>query len=326
MGAASLTVARHRETFYWLFFTPLWIFPLCLAIFGMYSPLALMFYYQLVFRLPHFFMTYVILQSRNFFRRNNFFKILRYFGPPLLIILLVLGAGYFDQRIPRYFILGTFILGFYHNSAQAMGLSLMFLAFKDQSIVRAVKAAFLCLYFISLEPMIVFAFRVDGFFPSWLLLSLKIIFSVLVSYVIIRVYRKEKNFKFFFYFISSIAVLFPWSFYQNYLQQFFVHNFHHSINYLGIVIAGIAKSEINVFKDFKPTKIYLICLGLSVSIGLFFQPELMRLKNTFGFINCFFFIHYYVESIMWKDPELDLKKIPLFEVWKSKFRLSSDGL
>ncbi|HEY1078545.1 MAG TPA: hypothetical protein VGE46_00540, partial [Bdellovibrio sp.] len=305
------------------FFVPLWILPICLLVFGYYEPISLMVYYHVLFRLPHFLMTYIILQDRNFFAQDNFKKVFRYFGPPIAIIMLVALLGIYEEKVPKYFVLATFVFGFYHNSAQAMGISLMFLQERSVGLVRAIKIAFLSLYVIALEPMIVFAFKVPHFFDPLILSSTKTLLGFLSLYIIARTYRGGQGTKFLLYYISSIFVLFPWSFYDNYLQQFFVHNLHHSINYLGIGLALTNGSGRSVFKSSKAWKIYGTCFVISGLMAIFFHQDLGRLKNTFGFINCFFFIHYYVESIIWKDKNLNLKDIPMFKLWKSPARESA---
>lgn len=312
----------ENEAYYWAFFVPLWILPICLLVFGYYEPISLMLYYHLLFRLPHFLMTYIILQDRNFFAQDNLKKVFRYFGPPIAIIALVALLGIYEEKVPKYFVLATFVFGFYHNSAQAMGISLMFLQERSAGLVRAIKIAFLALYVIALEPMIVFAFKVPYFFDPLILSSMKTLLGFLSLYILARTYRRGQGTKFLLYYLSSIFVLFPWSFYDNYLQQFFVHNLHHSINYLGIGLALTNASGGSVFKSSKAWKIYGTCFAISGLMAIFFHQDLGRLKNTFGFINCFFFIHYYVESIIWKDKNLNLKDIPVFRLWKSPVRES----
>lgn len=318
MATANQSKSIEQEAYYWAFFVPLWILPICLFFFGYYEPISLMLYYHLLFRLPHFLMTYVILQDRNFFSPANWKKVLRYFGPPIVLIALIGIVGIFDEKVPKYFVLGTFVFGFYHNSAQAMGISLMFLQERSVGLIRAIKIAFLVLYVIALESMVVFAFKVPYFFDPVLLSTLKMSLVILVLYILATTYRQEKGVKFILYFLSSIFVLFPWSFYDNYLQQFFVHNLHHSINYLGMGLALTHRSDRSIYKSAKAWKIYGACFVMSGLLATLFHQDLGRLKNTFGFINCFFFIHYYVESIIWKDKNLNLKDIQVFKVWKSR--------
>ncbi|NUN05032.1 MAG: hypothetical protein HUU57_04650 [Bdellovibrio sp.] len=310
----------ENEAYYWAFFVPLWILPICLFVFGYYEPISLMLYYHLVFRLPHFLMTYIILQDRNFFVQDNLKKVFRFFGPPLIIIALVALFGIYDEKVPRYFVLGTFVFGFYHNSAQAMGISLMFLQERSAGLVRIIKVAFLVLYILALEPMIIFAFKVSHFFDPLVLSSLRTVLAFLTLYILAKTYRRGLGTKFILYYLSSIFVLFPWSFYDNYLQQFFVHNLHHSINYLGIGLALTNTSGRSIFKSSKAWKIYGTCVAISGILAVFFHQDLGRLKNTFGFINCFFFVHYYVESLIWKDKHLNLKDIEVFKLWKSSAR------
>ncbi len=192
----------------------------------------------------------------------------------------------------------------------------MFLSEKSPEIVRIVKSLFVLLLLVSIEPMIVFAFGISGFFPPILLITAKILGAVLTAWLILKLVRKKTERKFLWYFLSSLFVLFPWSFYGHYVQQFLVHNLHHSLNYLGIGIASIAGTQVSSYRNLKAFKIYGACLAVSIIIGYFYSKKLTNIDNNFGFINCFFFVHYYLETRIWRDKNLNLKDIFLFKEWK----------
>lgn len=315
---------RHDlEFFYWCFFSPYWTLPFLFLIFINQSVIAALWYYQIFFRLPHFIMTYFILYEKSFFTSENVRRVLANFGPPLAIILLAYLGSFYNPRVLKFFILATFFFGYYHNASQAMGISLLFLKEKSLRLIRTVKLTYLIIFLITLEPMIDFIFQKQQFLPSWAITSLNIALVGSLIGVFAQLSKNEKKLKFAVYALTAVAVLFPWSFYHNYVEQFFVQNLHHALNYLGIGFASMSKERVNLTKGFRTIGIYLALLSLSLIPGFIYHDDLAYLNSSFSFVNCFFFIHYYVETNIWRDSGLKLKKIFLFDFYQRRQQSAS---
>lgn len=258
--------------------------------------------YSVVLRFPHFFATYMILSSvprwREWFLDRPWQRIWIPGG-----ILLLYAAPYdLFQLEPFRDLLDkvAYIWGFQHISFQAFGIAR---GYQNGRQYRwLVQLPFLCLF-------IQVATARAGFFDLETLQTIGVICNAgLVGSVITLLSLKTLGPRFYFYLITAVIFIFPWSFYHSRFEYFLVYNAHHSLNYLETGY-GIIRKRFFTGDSFQGLKVYGVLFALSLVLITIHLMTNSNLVTDTGPIQGFFVLHYYFEAFVWRDTQLQLRAL-----------------
>jgi hypothetical protein len=304
------SVTNARKPAFWLLLAPLWLVPIFFAFndhlsIKMEYGLATIFVYSIFIRLPHFFATYAIFISFSTVTRKMCEHPFKYFFVPLGLFALytVPLTKLVSVGIEPILVRFAYLWGFLHICTQAYGISLIFLSQRSRWAKPLILTTFLLLFIHSSGLSLIHTLLFGGVTKD----HIRWFCRVLIALSTLRlIWEQKQNLQFIFYFVSAIICIFPWPFYDNHFQFFLIYNAHHALNYLAITLYMTASPRSRLTGYSKITLYFgLVCS--SVALFLLAPAGVKFYREAHGFILAFFVLHYYFESVIWRDRQLDLK-------------------
>lgn len=305
------------DSIFFLPVLPIAVFFLAYFIFSYSLGYAALFFwtYTLLFRLPHF----AALAEITWLNKNSRPKmdVFKFYAVPLCIFLIYTLPALLHLGSKNTFVLGlslfTYVIGMQHIAMQNYGILKIF-RIKQKALQT--KLEILCEKYALLNVTVIYFIEVlrhtyefslsEIDYLRWVKPGLHLILAVQVGTLLFFLIKNRSSFSKVspgtIHFFISCLVMYPWPFSKNNFElTFYLFNFHHSLAYMGLIWL-ITKKQIAPSRS-APFIFYF--KFFAAGIVLYFFSKFSFLKSysgQFSVFYCFFVIHYYVESIIWRHP------------------------
>ena len=300
----------YKNKAYWLFVSPIWLVPIIIFFllkmpdllnvpFGSYYVVYFLVFSAFI-RLPHFLSTYMLMHQKNTFNYLMERKI-KYIFIPLLLFLSVLYSYRLGSDSRRVVTALVTTFGFSHICFQAMGITLLIDKLQIKT-VNLIKIFYLSLFFLNLLIFKLPRVRVN--------IDINYIYAFEAAVILLFLYLcflLKNSLSTLFYLITTSIFLFPMSYFTSEKFYFLFYDFHHSLNYIALTFFLFRNKESNSY-HFKK---YFLLIVFSFVLLVFFSAHggfsfLVKNKGEWFFLG-FFTLHYYFDTIIWRDRTLNFK-------------------